>query len=214
MKVPVPIRLALADDQALVRAGLRALLGSLPGLRIEIEAADGQQLLEALTTTTVDVIVCDIRMPGINGIEATQQLRRAGQRVPVLLLTTFDDPALLLAARKAGAQGFLLKDTDPDTLLEAILTLKRGGTLLQPLASNTVHSRIATPLSGSENPSLSDREVEVLRLMAGGYANREIAGALHLAEGTVKNYVSDILAKLDCTDRTRAVLKAISLRLI
>lgn len=214
MKTPAPIRLALADDQALVRAGLRALLCGLPGLQIEIEAADGQQLLDALARIPVDVIVCDIRMPGVNGIEATQQLRRAGLRIPVLLLTTFDDPALLLAARKAGAQGFLLKDTDPDTLLEAILTLRHGGTLLQPLASNTVHSRIATHLSGSENPSLSERELEVLRLMAGGYANREIAGALHLAEGTVKNYVSDILAKLDCTDRTRAVLKAISLRLI
>jgi DNA-binding NarL/FixJ family response regulator len=141
-------------------------------------------------------------------------LRRAGNRIPVLLLTTFDDPTLLLAARKAGAQGFLLKDADPDTLLEAILTLKRGGTLLQPLASHTVHSRVSTALSGSENHDLSDRELEVLRLMAGGYANREIAAALHLAEGTVKNYVSDILAKLDCDDRTRAVLKAISLRLI
>jgi DNA-binding NarL/FixJ family response regulator len=214
MKAPAPIRIALADDQALVRAGLRALLGGLPGLRIDIEAADGQALLDALAQTPVDVIVCDIRMPGVNGIEATQQLRRAGNRIPVLLLTTFDDPALLLAARKAGAQGFLLKDADPDTLLEAILTLKRGGTLLQPLASHTVHSRVSTALSGSENHDLSDRELEVLRLMAGGYANREIAAALHLAEGTVKNYVSDILAKLDCDDRTRAVLKAISLRLI
>jgi DNA-binding NarL/FixJ family response regulator len=208
------ITLALADDQALVRAGLRALLTSFSGVLIAVEADHGEALLEALAHTEVDVIVSDIRMPVLGGIEATARLRRSGVRTPVLLLTTFDDPGLLLAARKAGAQGFLLKDAAPETLLEAILILKAGGTLLQPLASNALQSRVRTDLSGRELADFTDRELEVLRLMAGGYANREIATVLHLAEGTVKNYVSEILGKLDCSDRTRAVLKAITLRLI
>lgn len=209
-----PLILALADDQALVRAGLRALLSAIPGVQLAIEAEHGEALLEALQHTPVDVIVSDIRMPVLGGIEATARLRRAGNRTPVLLLTTFDDPGLLLAARKAGAQGFLLKDAAPETLLEALLTLRAGGTLLQPLATASVAPRIRTDLSGHELPDFTERELEVLRLMAGGYANKDIASALHLAEGTVKNYVSEILTKLDCGDRTRAVLKAITLRLI
>ena len=206
------IRVILIDDQALVRAGLAALLRSLPGIVLIAECADAMSALEKIDAQ-IDVVISDIRMPGISGIALTQSLRQRRVSTPVLLLTTFEDPSLFLQARKAGAQGFLLKDTSPETLLEAILTLSQGGTLFEPKASNTLSA-----IPESEKPigqlALSLREIEILRLMAGGYANKEIASALHLAEGTVKNYVSEIMAKLDCADRTRAVLKAISQKLI
>jgi DNA-binding NarL/FixJ family response regulator len=208
------IRVMFADDQALIRAGLEALLRSLPGVELVRTVSDAQSALDHIATDRPDVLVSDIRMPGISGIALTQQLRQMRIMVPVLLLTTFEDPALFLQARKAGAQGFLLKDTSPEVLLEAILTLHQGGTLFEPRATNALQSPTpAAPMSAADL-GLSTREVEILRLMAGGYANKEIANALHLAEGTIKNYVSEIMAKLDCTDRTRAVLKAIAQRVI
>lgn len=218
------IRVILIDDQALVRAGLAALLRSLPGITLVAEYADAISALAKMDAqvdaqtapqidSQVDVIISDIRMPGMSGIALTQSLRQRKMKIPVLLLTTFEDPSLFLQARKAGAQGFLLKDTSPETLLEAILKLSQGATLFEPKASNTLSA-----IPESEKPvsqlALSVRETEILRLMAGGYANKEIASALHLAEGTVKNYVSEIMSKLDCADRTRAVLKAISQKLI
>lgn len=208
------IRVVFADDQALVRAGIEALLKSLPGLELVRSSADAESLLEHLAADQADVIISDIRMPGINGIALTQALRQKRIETPVLLLTTFEDPSLFLAARKAGAQGFLLKDTSPEILLEAIVTLHRGGTLFEPKATHAMTG--PTPLAprSAAELGLNTREVEILRLMAGGYANKEIAVALHLAEGTVKNYVSEIMAKLDCNDRTRAVLKAISQKVI
>jgi DNA-binding NarL/FixJ family response regulator len=208
------IRVVFADDQALLRAGLEALLKTLPGIELVRCSSDAAQLLEYLEHDHADVIVSDIRMPGLNGIALTQSLRQRRISTPVLLLTTFEDPSLFLQARKAGAQGFLLKDTSPEVLLEAILTLHQGGTLFEPKATHVFDGpRPDAPKSAAEL-GMSGREIEILRLMAGGYANREIAGALHLAEGTVKNYVSEILTKLECSDRTRAVLKAIAQRVI
>lgn len=208
------IRVVFADDQALIRAGLEALLRSLPGIELVRTAADAQAVLDHIDGDQPDVLVSDIRMPGLSGIALTQRLRQLRIMVPVLLLTTFEDPSLFLQARKAGAQGFLLKDTSPEVLLEAILTLHHGGTLFEPRATNALPGPTpAAPMSAADL-GLSARELEILRLMAGGYANKEIANALHLAEGTIKNYVSEIMAKLDCTDRTRAVLKAIAQRVI
>lgn len=207
------IRLLLVEDQALVRAGLALLLRGLPGVELLGECSDGAEALDALRSLSVDMVVSDIRMAGMNGIALTRTLRQQRSNTPVLLLTTFEDPALFLEARKAGAQGFLLKDTSPEVLLDAILTLHRGGTLFEPRATQALQM---PPAIASNTPALelSVRELEILRLMAGGYANKEIASAVHLAEGTVKNYVSEIMAKLDCNDRTRAVLKAIAQRLI
>ncbi|MBN7137421.1 DNA-binding response regulator [Lysobacter enzymogenes] len=208
-----PIRIALADDQALVRAGLRALLERL-GLAIAFEADDGQALLDQLAGTPVDVVLSDIRMPGLDGIDALLALRERGDRTPVLLLTTFDDSELLLRAAEAGAQGFLLKDAAPDDLREAIARVAAGETLLQPVSTEPVRARYRYHADDAPRALFTEREVGVLRLMAGGYSNREIAKAMFLAEGTVKNYVSVILEKLDTRDRTRAVLKAITLRVI
>ncbi|CAD0299264.1 response regulator transcription factor [Xanthomonas hortorum] len=206
-------RIALADDQVLVRAGLRALLQQ-QGVEVVCEADDGQGLLDALVINTVDVVLSDIRMPGLDGIQALQQLRARGDRTPVLLLTTFDDSDLLLRATEAGAQGFLLKDAAPEDLREAIERVANGETLLQPVSTDPVRARYQFRDQQPPRETFSEREVAILRLLAGGYSNKEIARTLFLAEGTVKNYVSTILEKLGTRDRTRAVLKAITLRVI
>lgn len=214
------LRIALADDQALVRKGLKALLTQ-PGIAVVVEAANGEELLAALDTTAVDVIVSDIRMPGTNGIDALRMLRARGRHTPCILLTTFDDDALFRAAVDAGADGFLLKDVSPEELKAAIERVACGESLLQPVTTTTLTPTIAL----AERPRidaattdaavvLTERERSVLRLMAAGHSNKEIARSLDLATGTVKNYVSDILEKLQTGDRTRAVLKAIHLRLI
>ncbi|AWH54920.1 DNA-binding response regulator [Stenotrophomonas sp. ESTM1D_MKCIP4_1] len=208
-----PIRVALADDQALVRAGLRALLQGL-GVQVVLEAEDGQALLDALATQPVDVVLSDIRMPGLDGIEALRQLRARGDATPCLLLTTFDESELLLRASEAGAQGFLLKDAAPADLREAIERVAAGETLLLPVSTEPVRSRYRFHDEAPPSDTFGEREVAILRLLAGGYSNKEIARSLFLAEGTVKNYVSAILDKLGTRDRTRAVLKAITLRII
>lgn len=211
---PARIRVALADDQALVRSGLRALLSGFGQLDVVLEAADGQALLDALERTPVDVVLSDVRMPGMDGFALVRALRERGMSTPVLLLTTFDDSALPLQAAEAGAQGFLLKDAAPEDLLEAIASLAAGGTLLQPVSTDAVRTRYRYHDQAAPEDTFNAREVAVLRLLAGGYSNKEIARSLFLAEGTVKNHVSAILDKLGTRDRTRAVLKAITLRII
>ncbi len=207
------LRIALVDDQSLVRAGLRALLER-GGVTVAFEAEDGQALLDTLPSQPVDVVVSDIRMPGMDGIRAVQALRDRRDVTPVLLLTTFDEADLLLRAAQAGAQGFLLKDAEPEELHDAIRRLAAGETLLQPVATDAVRARYRFHDEDVPADTFSRREVAILRLIAGGYSNREIARSLFLAEGTVKNYVSTILEKLGTRDRTRAVLKAITLRII
>lgn len=208
-----PLRIALADDQALVRAGLRALLEQ-QGIVVAFEAADGEELLEKLLAEPVDVVLSDIRMPGVDGIDALVLMRERGDRTPLLLLTTFDDSDLLLRATDAGAQGFLLKDAAPQDLRDAVVRVAAGETLLQPVSTDPVRARFRYRDETAPSDSFSEREVAILRLLAGGYSNKEIARSLFLAEGTVKNYVSTILDKLGTRDRTRAVLKAITLRII
>lgn len=208
------IRVALADDQALVRSGLTALLAGFPNLELVAQAGDGQALLDALAATPADVILSDIRMPGLDGFGLVRALRARGDATPVVLLTTFDDEGLPLAAAEAGAQGFLLKDASPEDLAEAIDRVARGETLLAPVPTDPVRARYAYRDQSEPTDTFSEREVAILRLIAGGYSNREIAKAVFLSEGTVKNYVSEILDKLGTRDRTRAVLKAITLRII
>lgn len=214
MSPPAPLRLALADDQALVRRGLSALLEALPGIEVCVEAGDGGALLEALQAQPVDLILSDIRMPGMDGFALLAALRERELAMPVILLTTFDEPDLALRAAAAGARGFLLKDASPEDLLEAITRVAAGETLLAPVPTDPVRARYAYRDQSEPTDTFSEREVAILRLLAGGYSNKEIARAVFLSEGTVKNYVSDILDKLGTRDRTRAVLKAITLRII
>lgn len=208
----ITLRLALADDQALVRSGLSALLSSFA--QVLVEAGDGAALLAAIEQQTVDVILSDIRMPGVDGFAVLEQLRARGNPTPVILLTTFDEPDLALRAAEAGARGFLLKDASPEDLLDAITRVAAGETLLAPVSTDPVRARYAYRDRSEPTDTFNEREVSILRLLAGGYSNKEIARAVFLSEGTVKNYVSDILDKLGTRDRTRAVLKAITLRII
>ena len=204
------MRIALADDQALVLHGLRALIETLGGIEVVIDAQDGDELLIALRRQPVDVVVCDIRMPKRSGLEVVQAMRELGDMTPVLLLTTFDDPALLRAAVNARAQGFMLKDAAPEVLKRTLLRLAQGETLLAPFS-------LPAEIPGDIVPStarLSPRELAILRCVAGGYSNKEIGKALGISDGTVKNHLSEILRKLDARDRTHAVLKAIAARML
>ncbi|HTT06405.1 MAG TPA: response regulator transcription factor [Steroidobacteraceae bacterium] len=208
------IRVALAEDQDLVREALGALLER-SDFEVVLSAADGVELLERIETTPADVIVSDIRMPGLDGICMVRELRERGNRTPVVMLTTFEESELLLAAVEAGAQAFLLKGASPADLITAIERARRGEQWLSPVVTKSIYPRLSATMQAEIGQiGLGARELEILRLMAGGYSNKEIARTLYLAEGTVKNYASDILAKLGTRDRTRAVLKAITLRLV
>jgi DNA-binding NarL/FixJ family response regulator len=194
---------------------LRALLQSIPHVAVVLEADSGVALLEGLDRAApIDLILSDIRMPGGDGISLVRNLRAAGRSTPVILLTTFDEPDLALNAAEVGAQGFLLKDASPEDLHEAILRVARGETLLAPVPTDPVRARYAYRDQVPPTDTFNEREIAILRLLAGGYSNKEIARSVHLSEGTVKNYVSEILDKLGTRDRTRAVLKAITLRII
>jgi len=213
MTAPQTVRIALCDDQALVLRGLSSLLADL-GVEIALEATDAEQLLAAILQRPVDLIVSDIRMPGLGGLGLLRELRARGDATPVILLTTFDDPTLMMQAVDAGAQGFLLKDASPEELKTAILRVAAGETLLQPVSLGPVRAAWADPASATPHLRLTERERSILRLVAGGYSNKEIGRSLHISEGTVKNYMSELLVKLDCRDRTHAVLKAITQRLL
>ena len=216
------INVMLVDDQTLVREGIKSLLALSHEIKVVAEASNGEQvlstLLESIETQSVDVILMDIRMPVMSGIEALHSLAKAKLDIPVIMLTTFDDHQLVLQAIQAGAKGYLLKDVSLETLVEGIKSVHQGHTLIQPALTERIiqglknHTQRDTPLQ--DIPNISDKEKEVLRLMASGYSNKEISGVMFKSEGTVKNQVSAILAKLGVRDRTRAVLKAIEMGMI
>ncbi|TCB96850.1 response regulator transcription factor [Micromonospora zingiberis] len=206
-------RVVVVDDQTLIRQGIRGLL-EVADIDVVGEADDGRAALAVIARTTPDVILLDLRMPRFDGIWTIEQLRAADIDIPVLVLTTFDDDALVLGALRAGARGYLLKDVTLAQLTRAIHTLAEGGTLIAPSITDRMLRAIRSGPSpaGPDAPAvqhLTEREQEVLRLVAHGYSNREIAGILFLAEGTVKNHVSTILTKLGARDRTNAVLRAL-----
>ncbi|MEE4660857.1 MAG: response regulator transcription factor [Halieaceae bacterium] len=201
------------DDQVLVREGIARLIELSDSMRTRWQCNDGESALEKLRTEPVDVLVCDIRMPGLDGITLVRRLRGAGNKQPVLMLTTFDDHQLFVDALAAGANGFLLKDVSLEKLIDGVETVANGGFIAEPRLVSQVSTGI-TDAPPTDPGVLSGKEQEILRLVAGGLSNREIADIIHLAEGTVKNHVSSILSKLNCRDRTQAVLYAIHWRLI
>ncbi len=209
------IRLVLADDQTLLRTGLRRLLELAPGIAVVGEAGDGEQAVAVALREAPEVLLLDVRMPRGSGLDVLRQLRALGKLPPTLLLTTFDDDEALFEGLRLGAKGFLLKDIALDRLVEAIRAVARGETLIRPAVTERVvqlleREPVSFPALDPPDP-LTPREIEVLRLLAGGYSNREIAEGLGTQESTVKNHVSSILSKLGVRDRTRAVLKGIEL---
>jgi len=198
------IRVLIADDQLLVRQGLRALLEVEPEIEIVGEAGDGVETIEKIRVLDIDVVLLDIRMPRKSGLDVLNELAAPP---PTLVLTTFDDAEIALEAIRAGARGFMLKDVSFRQLISAIRAIASGATIFQPALTSRLVERTKRPTGFVER--LTTREIEVVRLMAGGYSNSEIAHALGAAEGTVKNHVSNILSKLGARDRTRAVLKAL-----
>jgi DNA-binding NarL/FixJ family response regulator len=207
------IRVLLVDDQTLVRQGVRGLLELVPDIEVVGEASDGEQALEKVSELEPDVLLLDIRMPRLDGIAVLQALGDAGTLPPTLVLTTFDDGDAAIAAIKAGARGLMLKDVSLEDIARAIRALAGNGTAFQPAMTESLMAAIRrSPSTSSDSyvaEPLTAREREVLHLICAGYSNKEIADLLALAEGTVKNHVSNLLLKLDARDRTRAALKAL-----
>jgi DNA-binding NarL/FixJ family response regulator len=213
------IRVLIADDEAIVRDGLRTILDLEDDLTVVGEAADGTQAVAAARQLTPDVALVDIRMPGMDGIEATRQMLRAPTPPRVLVLTTFDRNEYVYEAMKAGASGFLLKDVRRRQLTDAVRTVVSGETLLAPAITRRLIEEFCTrPSPATTTPSelsdLTPREIEVLTLVARGHSNAEIATTLVVAETTVKTHVGRILAKLSLSDRTQAVIAAYETGLI
>ncbi len=212
--MPEPIRVLIVDDQRLMREGLRTLLELEPGIEVVGEAADGREALARYEESKPDVVLMDVRMPVMDGVEATRRLTESDPSAKVIILTTFDDDAYVFDGLRAGALGYLLKDVSGADLAEAIRTVAGGGALIEPSVARKVVKAFArlSPQQRSTEPvlaePLSEREKEVLRLLAQGLSNREIAERLFLAEGTVKNYVTSILQKTGARDRTQAAILA------
>ncbi|MEM7586582.1 MAG: response regulator transcription factor [Acidobacteriota bacterium] len=214
-----PIRVLLVDDQALFREGLSTLLSVHDDLRVVGEASDGQEALARVAELEPKVVLMDLRMPNLGGVEATRRIRASHPEVRIIILTTFDDDEDVFEALRLGAAGYLLKDSSSARLVEAIHAAVRGESFLQPSIAAKVVAELARleprPRRPAELPEpLSERELSILQLLARGATNKEIAASLYLAEGTVKNYMTAILGKLGASDRTQAALEAKKLGLI
>jgi DNA-binding NarL/FixJ family response regulator len=215
-----PIRLLIVDDQRLMREGLRTLLELEHGFEIVGEAANGQAAIDAYASLRPDVVLMDIRMPGMDGVEATRRLCERWPETRVIILTTFDDDANVFEGLRAGAVGYLLKDLSGQELANAVRTVYNGGALIEPAIAKRVmaeFARLHPPARsiGEALPEpLTDRELAILKLISAGLSNREIGKDLSLSEGTVKNYITSILLKIGARDRTQAALRGRELGLI
>jgi DNA-binding NarL/FixJ family response regulator len=214
------IRVLICDDHALVRSGFRMVLNAREDLEVVGEAEDGREVIELARTLDPDVILMDVRMPTLDGVEATRRLVEGGSRARILILTTFDLDEYVYDALRSGASGFLLKDVKPAQLVEAIRVVAAGEALLAPTVTRRLLDRFADVLPGEETKpppaleSLTDRELEVLKLLAGGLSNAELAQQLFLSETTVKSHISSVLRKLELRDRVQAVVLAYEAGLI
>lgn len=205
------IRVLIADDQALVRGGFRAILVAQPDIDVVAEASTGAEAVSLLAATAPDIVLMDVRMPDVDGIEATRRITATGHPARVLMLTTFDVDEHIYDAFRAGATGFLLKTVSPEQLVDAVRSAHAGDALLAPAITRRLVERFVTaprPGSASQLEQLTDREREVLRLIAQGLSNDEIAVRLYLSPGTVKTHVGRILAKYHLRDRVQAVVLA------
>ncbi|MEM7133521.1 MAG: response regulator transcription factor [Chloroflexota bacterium] len=215
------IRVLICDDQAIARQGLQLILSTVPDIDVVGTAEDGQQAVEFIAkaepNVRPEVVLMDLKMPNMNGVQATRSIREQFEEVRVLVLTTYDADEWLFDAVRSGAHGYLLKDSPPEQLLQAIRGTADGRSHIDPNIAGKVLTELAqrTPINPETLPyDLREREVEVLRFIAKGYTNAEIAAQVHLSEGTVSNYISAILSKLDASDRTQAAVTAIRYGLI
>lgn len=207
-----PIHILIADDQAITRSGLRTLLESVPELEIVGEATNGAEVIELAASLQPDVILMDLRMPGINGIEATRRIHRASPHIGILVVTIFADDTSVFPAIRAGARGYLLKDTDQIELMQAIKTVARGGVIFSPGIAHKVLQYLSAPPPNVPKQAfdeLTNRERDVLDLIARGYTNAEIAERLGLSPKTVSNNISNVLLKLQAVDRAKLMLLAL-----
>jgi DNA-binding NarL/FixJ family response regulator len=209
------IKLLICDDQSLFREALRTLLSSYPDLSVIGEAANGEEALRMVVSTSPDIVLMDLRMPVMDGVEATRRINQLGKGIKVIVLTTFDDDETIFEGLRAGAVGYLLKDVSSEKLVEAIQAAYQGDYFLLPSITAKVvseFSRISKPARRQKEENIPDplsaREIEILRIVATGASNKEIADQLFISEGTVKNHLSSILSKLGVRDRMQAILKA------
>jgi DNA-binding NarL/FixJ family response regulator len=205
------IRVFIVEDHAIVREGVTNLLRLSTDIEVIGAVASAEEALTAVPAAKPDVLLLDMKLPNMDGVELIRRLRNSNELPPTLILTTFEDDDMLLDGLRAGAKGYLLKDVTLEQLLVAIREIGAGGTFINPAVTEQVlqATRKTLPSRNSVAPQLTERETHVLRLMASGYSNREIAVALAISEGTIKNHVSSILAKLGVRDRTRAVLRGL-----
>ena len=209
------IRVLIVDDQEMIRAGLRLMIENEPGLTVVGEAGDGAQAVDAVRSASPDVVVMDIRMPVVDGIEATRRIVGSGAPCAVLVLTTFDDDEFVFGALRAGAAGFLLKDSPPDDLLDAIRAVNEGVSLVDPAVTRRLIERWSALEDAAQDepvrpevPDITPREREILVGLAKGWSNRELADNFFLSEGTIKTHVSSLLSKLGLRSRVQAVIYA------
>ena len=205
------LRLLIADDHPVFRHGIRALLNAAPGLDVVGEATSGDDAIAKAEALQPDVILMDIQMPGVNGVEATRRILHTSPHVRILIVTMFEDSASVFTAMRAGARGYVLKDAEKDDLLRAIQAVGRGEAIFSPGVAARLLDFFATPLPAAPRelfPSLTDREREILHLIAQGHSNGEIARRLSLSLKTVGNYASNIFSKLQVADRAQAIARA------
>ena len=211
------IRVLICDDQEVVREGLRVILSSAPGLEVVGIAQDGAEALDLIPQTSPDLVLMDLKMPVMNGIQATRQIRNNYPQIQVLVLTTYDADEWVFDAIRSGAAGYLLKDTPGEALIAAVKGTVEGKTHLDPTVAGKLFAQISQSSVSPDTSiaaELSDRERDVLRLLGRGLSNADIAGQLHLSEGTVRNYVSAVLAKLGVSDRAQAAIMALRYGLV
>ncbi len=210
MTAPTPLRIVLADDHPVVRDGLKALLGSLDGVRVVGEAANGQEAVRQAVTLRPDVLVMDLQMPELDGVAATRQIRKVAPEVAVLVLTMFDDDDNVYDVMRAGARGYLLKGAGQDVVARAIFDVAGGGAVFGPSVANRLLARLTErgPTAVAPLPQLTTREREVLDLVAAGLRNPVVAARLGVSDKTVGNHLSSIFAKLDVDGRSQAIIIA------
>jgi DNA-binding NarL/FixJ family response regulator len=207
------IRLLICDDQVVVCEGLRAIISTVPGIEVVGVANNGEEALHWTERTHPDIVLMDLKMPVMNGVKATREIRARFPEVKVLVLTTYDFDEWVFDAIRSGASGYLLKDTPRDQLVAAIRGTVEGKSYIDPAVAGKLMTQVGTAHPTTPDPELvrqfSERELDVLRLLANGYSNTEIASRLYLSEGTVRNYVSSIFTKLGVSDRTQAAVLAL-----